>query len=106
MGRYIVADLFLDPWVNAWYSIPAIAFVPLVMNWTGLNYAGSIVIAFLIAVFSIILNVYSGIKNTNRSLVETSLLSGKSISGDVQGYAPGFTAQHHGGSPFGTVQSD
>ena len=43
------------------------------MNWTGLNYAGSIVIAFLIAVFSIILNVYSGIKNTNRSLVETAL---------------------------------
>jgi len=73
MGRYIVTDLFLDPWVNAWYSIPAIAFVPLVMKWTGLNYAGSIMIAFLIAVFSIILNVYSGIKNTNQSLVETAL---------------------------------
>jgi len=73
MGRYVVADLFLDPWVNAWYSIPAVAFVPLVMNWTGLNYAGSVVIAFLIAVFSIILNVYNGIKNTNRSLVETAM---------------------------------
>jgi len=73
MGRYVVADLFLDPWVNAWYSIPAVAFVPLVMNWTGLDYAGSVVIAFLIAVFSIILNVYSGIKNANRSLVETAM---------------------------------
>jgi ABC-type nitrate/sulfonate/bicarbonate transport system permease component len=73
MGRFLVADLFLDPWVNAWYSIPAIAFVPLVMNFTGLNYAGSIVIAFLIAVFSIILNVYSGIKNCNKTLVDTAL---------------------------------
>ncbi len=73
MGRYLIADLFLDPWVNAWYAIPAVAFVPLVMNWTGLNYAGSIIIAFLIAVFSIILNVYNGIKNTNHSLVETAL---------------------------------
>ncbi len=72
-GKIYCGGSFLDPWVNAWYSIPAIAFVPLVMNWTGLNYAGSIVIAFLIAVFSIILNVYSGIKNTNRSLVETAL---------------------------------
>lgn len=72
MGRYIVADLVLDPWVNAWYSVPAIAFVPLVMNWTGLNYGGSIVIAFLIAVFSIILNVYSGVKNCSTTLLDTA----------------------------------
>ena len=72
MGRYLVADLFLDPWVNAWYSIPAVAFVPLTMNWTGLTSESSIVVAFLIAVFSIILNVYSGVKNASRSLVDTA----------------------------------
>ena len=72
MGRYIVADLVLDPWVNAWYSVPAVAFVPLVMNWTGLNYGGSIIIAFLIAVFSVTLNVYSGIKNCNATLLDTA----------------------------------
>jgi NitT/TauT family transport system permease protein len=72
MGRYAVADLFLDPWVNAWYAIPAIAFVPLMMNWTGLTSESTILIAFLIAVFSIILNVYAGVKNTSSSLVETA----------------------------------
>lgn len=72
MGRYVVADLLLDPWVNAWYSIPAVAFVPLMMNWTGLTSTSTVLIAFLIAVFSIIINVYSGVKNTSRSLVDTA----------------------------------
>ncbi len=73
MGRYLVADLFLDPWVNAWYSIPAVAFVPLTMNWTGVSSVSTVVVAFLIAVFSIILNVYGGIKNTSKTLVDTAL---------------------------------
>jgi ABC-type nitrate/sulfonate/bicarbonate transport system permease component len=72
MGRYVAADLLLDPWVNSWYSIPAVAFVPLLMNWTGLTSTSSILIAFLIAVFSIIITVYSGVKNTSRSLIDTA----------------------------------
>jgi ABC-type nitrate/sulfonate/bicarbonate transport system permease component len=72
MGRYVVADLLLDPWVNSWYSIPAVAFVPLLMNWTGLTSTSTILIAFLIAVFSIIITVYSGVKNTSRSLIDTA----------------------------------
>ncbi len=72
MGRYVVADLLLDPWVNAWYSIPAVAFVPLMMNWTGLTSTSTVLIAFLISVFSIIISVYGGVKNTSSSLVETA----------------------------------
>jgi len=73
MGRYLIADLFLDPWVNACYSIPAVAFVPLTMNWTGLTSESSIVVAFLIAVFSITINVYGGVKNSSKSLVDAAL---------------------------------
>lgn len=73
MGRYIVMDYILDPWVNAWYSIPAVAFVPLTMNWFGQSYTATIVVAFLIAVFSIIINVYTGVKNVSGSLVEPAL---------------------------------
>jgi NitT/TauT family transport system permease protein len=72
MGKFVVADLLLDPWVNAWYSIPAVAFVPLTMNWTGLTATSSMTVAFLIAVFSIIINVYTGVKNVSGSLVETA----------------------------------
>jgi ABC-type nitrate/sulfonate/bicarbonate transport system permease component len=73
MGRYLVADVFLEPWVNSWYSIPAVAFVPLTMNWTGITWISAMITAFLIAVFSIVINVYSGVKNCSRSLVESAL---------------------------------
>lgn len=73
MGRYLVADYFLDPWVNAWYAIPAVAFVPLTMNWTGISSISTVVVAFLIAVFSIILNVYGGIRNLSKTLVDTAM---------------------------------
>jgi ABC-type nitrate/sulfonate/bicarbonate transport system permease component len=76
MGRYLVVDLFLDPWVNSWYAVPAIAFVPLTMNWTGITWVSAMLTAFLVAVFSIIINVYTGVKNCNRSLVESALAYG------------------------------
>lgn len=76
MGRYLLIDYFLDPWVNAWYSIPAVAFVPLVMNWFGQSYTATMLVAFLIAVFSIIINVYTGVKNVSASLVEPGLSFG------------------------------
>lgn len=72
MGRYLVIDLFLDPWVNSWYSIPAIAFVPLTMNWTGITWVSAMLTAFLVAVFSIIINVYTGVKNCSKTLVESA----------------------------------
>jgi ABC-type nitrate/sulfonate/bicarbonate transport system permease component len=76
MGRYVIVDYFLDPWVNAWYSIPAIAFVPLVMNWFGQSYTATMLVAFLIATFSIMINVYTGVKNVSASLVEPGLSYG------------------------------
>jgi len=78
MGRYLVLDIFLDPWVNIWYSIPAIAFVPLTMNWTGVSSTSSVVIAFLIAVFSIIINVYGGVRNVSGSMVDSGRSYGAS----------------------------
>ena len=76
MGRYLVVDLFLDPWVNIWYSIPAIAFVPLAMNWTGISSTSTVIIAFLITVFTIIINVYGGVRNISGSLVDSGLAYG------------------------------
>ncbi len=78
MGRYVVVDYFLDPWVNAWYSIPAVAFVPLTMNFFGESYTATMLVAFLIAVFSIIINVYTGVKNVSASLVEPAMSFGAS----------------------------
>lgn len=80
MGRYLLVDRFLEPWVDSWYSIPAIAFVPLTMNWTGLTWVSAMVTGFLVAVFSIIINVQNGVKNCSGSLVEPALAYGATNS--------------------------
>lgn len=80
MGRYLAADYLLDPWVNAWYSIPAVAFVPMTMNWFGQSYTATMLVGFLIAVFMIIINVYTGVKNVSRSLVEPAMSFGANQS--------------------------
>jgi ABC-type nitrate/sulfonate/bicarbonate transport system permease component len=78
MGRYLFADLFLDPWVKAWYSIPAIAFVPMAMNWMGITWMGAVLTGFLLAVFSVILSVYSGAREVSAPMLEPALSYGAS----------------------------
>ncbi|MDA4130234.1 MAG: ABC transporter permease [Thaumarchaeota archaeon] len=80
MGRYLVVDRFLEPWVTSWYSIPAIAFVPLTMNWTGITWESAAITSFLVAVFSIIINVYSGVRHVSRQLEEPALAFGATES--------------------------
>ena len=78
MGRYLVVDLFLDPWVTSWYSIPAIAFVPLTMNWMGITWESTVVTGFLVAVFSVTLNVYSGVRSVGSQVLEPAISYGAS----------------------------
>ncbi len=42
------------------------------MNWTGITWVSAMLTAFLVAVFSIIINVYTGVKNCSGSLVESA----------------------------------
>jgi NitT/TauT family transport system permease protein len=78
MGRYLILDYALDPQVNVWYSLPAIAFIPLVMNFFGSTSSATLLIAFLIALFSVVINVYSGVKNISKTVVETAMSFGSS----------------------------
>jgi NitT/TauT family transport system permease protein len=72
MGRYLLLDYALDPQVNIWYSLPAVAFVPLVMPIFGETSTATMIVAFLIALFSVVINVYTGVKNISKSVVETA----------------------------------
>jgi len=76
MGRYLFLDYALDPQVNIWYSLPAIAFVPLLMNFLGTTSTATLLIAFLIALFSVVINVYTGVKNISKAVVETAMSFG------------------------------
>jgi NitT/TauT family transport system permease protein len=70
MGRFRVVEHFLDLYVNALMSAPTTAFVPVLILWFGLGVQSRIAVVFLFAVFVIIINTMTGVKQVDRVFVE------------------------------------
>ena len=66
MGRYRWFDELMDPWIATLYSIPVIAFVPLIIIWFGIELTPKIIIVLLTAVIDIIINTYTGVINVGQ----------------------------------------
>jgi NitT/TauT family transport system permease protein len=70
MGRFRAVEHFLDFYVNALMSAPSTAFVPVLILWFGLGIESRIAVVFLFAVFVIIINTMTGVKQVDTILVE------------------------------------
>jgi NitT/TauT family transport system permease protein len=70
MGRFRAVEHFLDLYVNALMSAPTTAFVPVLILWFGLGVQSRISVVFLFAVFVIIINTMTGVKQVDRVFVE------------------------------------
>jgi NitT/TauT family transport system permease protein len=70
MGRYRLAGAFLDPYVNALFPTPRIAFLPLVVLWFGLGLQAKVIVVFMMSVFPVLINTYVGARDVSRSLEE------------------------------------
>ena len=70
IAQWRVLEYVLDPFINALYAIPRIALVPLIILWAGLEFAGKVAILVSVAVFPIIINTYSGIRDVRGSMLE------------------------------------
>ena len=70
MGRFQIAFDAFDPVVNALYSIPSNAFVPFLIIWFGLFFAGRVALVFVMCVFEILLTVIAGVQAIERGLIE------------------------------------
>lgn len=70
MAQWPVLEYILDPFVNAFYAIPRIALVPLIILWVGLEFGGKVTILVSVAIFPVIVNTYSGIKDVRGSMLE------------------------------------
>ena len=70
MGRSRVAERVLDPYVNFFQATPLIALVPLVVIWFGVGLKARVAVTFMLAVWSIIINTASGVKETPASLLD------------------------------------
>lgn len=70
MGRFRAVEHFLDLYVNSLMSAPATAFVPVLILWFGLGVESRIAVVFLFAVFVIIINTMTGVKQVDTVFVE------------------------------------
>jgi NitT/TauT family transport system permease protein len=70
IGRYRYVDASTDWLVNALYATPLVAITPLVILWFGLGFAAKLFIVFILAVFPVLINTASGVKNVPPHLID------------------------------------
>lgn len=72
MGRFSIVEWAADIYVNALYSTPMVAVVPLIVLWFGFKVPAKVIIVFLFMVFPVLLNTYEGVKNVDHNLQEVA----------------------------------
>jgi NitT/TauT family transport system permease protein len=70
IGRYKTVDAATDWLVNALYATPLIAIIPLVILWFGLGDQAKFFIVTITAVFPVIINTASGVRNVPLQLID------------------------------------
>ena len=70
MGRSPDVERVLNPYVNFFQATPLIALVPLIVIWFGVGFEARVAVTFMLAVWSIIINTATGVKETPPSLID------------------------------------
>jgi NitT/TauT family transport system permease protein len=70
IGRYRTVEAATDWLVNALYATPLVAIIPLVILWFGLGTAAKLFIVTLLAIFPILINTITGVRNVPASLID------------------------------------
>lgn len=74
IGRSPVVETMLNPFINFFQATPLIAVVPLIVIWFGVTLEARIAVIFLLAVWSIIINTATGVKETPPALLDVGLV--------------------------------
>lgn len=78
VGFYRKAEQFFDPIIQAFRSIPSLAWVPLFILWMGIAEASKVTLIAVGVFFPVYLNVVSGILSVDRQLIEVGKMYGLS----------------------------
>ena len=70
MGRSRTAERVLNPYVNFFQATPLIALVPLIVIWFGVGLEARVAVTFMLAIWSIIINTATGVKETPDALID------------------------------------
>ncbi|WP_379969450.1 ABC transporter permease [Ectobacillus sp. sgz5001026] len=74
VGLNRTVEALLDPIIQAFRSIPSLAWVPLFILWMGISEESKVVLIAVGVFFPVYLNIVSGIQNVDRKLVEVGKL--------------------------------
>jgi ABC-type nitrate/sulfonate/bicarbonate transport system permease component len=72
MGMFKPLRRVLDPYVNAFYAMPTVAMVPLVIIWLGLGFEAKVFLTWLVSVFPVVINTQIGVLNVPPAYIETA----------------------------------
>ncbi|MFE4669010.1 ABC transporter permease [Streptomyces sp. NPDC056716] len=78
LGAVKIVGEILEPILNAINGIPKVALAPMMLLWFGLGMGSKVAIASMIVFFLVFFNVYSGMRNVPRPLVEVARAMGAS----------------------------
>jgi ABC-type nitrate/sulfonate/bicarbonate transport system permease component len=78
MGRIRMLEYILEPYVNALYSTPSIALIPLFILWFGVGLVSKVIIIFTLSVFIVVINTFSGVKNLSQGVIDIGAAFGAS----------------------------
>ncbi|WP_449538202.1 ABC transporter permease [Ferdinandcohnia sp. Marseille-Q9671] len=70
VGYFRIAEQLLDPMLQAFRSIPSLAWVPLFILWMGIAEPSKITLIAVGVFFPVYLNIVSGIQGVDRKLIE------------------------------------
>lgn len=79
VGMWFTAERYLEPTFQALRAVPSLAWVPLLMIWFGIGETSKIVLIAKSAFFPVYLNLFSGIRNVDRKLVEVGEMYQQSL---------------------------
>lgn len=72
MARFKQLDWTLNMYINALYSTPMVALVPILVLWLGIRIEAKVTVVFLFAFFPILINKYKGVKEVDQHIVEVA----------------------------------
>jgi NitT/TauT family transport system permease protein len=72
IGWYRRIRLLSNPFINAFYSMPRIAMVPLIILWLGIGMWSKVFIVFLFAFFPVLVNTVAGVKALDPDLLRAA----------------------------------
>jgi ABC-type nitrate/sulfonate/bicarbonate transport system permease component len=72
IGRSTIAERVFNPYINFFQATPLIALVPLIVIWFGVGFEARVAVTFMLAVWSIVINTSTGVKETPAPLIDVA----------------------------------